>query len=129
MNLLIDTHALIWFITEDSLLPLETKAIIENTNNVCYVSIASLWEMAIKYSLGRLNLFSDLENIFKIIERSGFELLPVTPSHILTNSRLDFYHQDPFDRIIIAQAICEDLKIVSKDNQFQNYDVSIIWNK
>lgn len=92
MNLLIDTHALIWFITEDSFLPVETKRIIENRDNVCYVSLASLWEMAIKYSLGRLNLSSDLENIFKIIERSGFELLPVTPSHILTNSRLQFHH-------------------------------------
>jgi PIN domain nuclease of toxin-antitoxin system len=128
MNLLIDTHAVIWFITEDSKLPLKTKKIIENTENNCFVSIATYWEIAIKHSLGRLNLDSELENIFRIIEKTGFEILPITTNQILINARLPQHHQDPFDRIIIAQAIQDDLRIVSKDGQFKNYQVSLIWD-
>jgi PIN domain nuclease of toxin-antitoxin system len=127
MNLLIDTHAVIWFITEDSKLPLKTKKIIENTENNCFVSIATYWEIAIKHSLGRLNLDSELENIFRIIEKTGFEILPITTNQILINAGLPHHHQDPFDRIIIAQAIQDDLKIVSTDGQFKNYQVSLIW--
>jgi PIN domain nuclease of toxin-antitoxin system len=129
MDLLIDTHAVIWFITEDSKLPLKTKRIIEDSKNNCFVSVASYWEIAIKYSLDRLDLGSDLENIFRIIEKTGFELLPITTNQILINSTLPHHHNDPFDRIIIAQAIYENLKIVSKDGQFENYNVSLIWNK
>jgi PIN domain nuclease of toxin-antitoxin system len=127
MNLLIDTHAVIWFITEDSKLPLKTKKIIENTENNCFVSIATYWEIAIKHSLGRLNLDSELENIFRIIEKTGFEILPITTNQILINAGLPHHHQDPFDRIIIAQAIQDDLKIVTTDGQFKNYQVSLIW--
>lgn len=129
MDLLIDTHAVIWFITEDSKLPLKTKKIIENSENTCFVSIATYWEIAIKHSLGRLNLNSDLEGIFQIIENTGFELLPITINQILINSGLEHHHHDPFDRMIIAQAICENLKIVTKDDYFRNYSVSLIWNK
>lgn len=128
MDLLLDTHAVIWFITEDSLLPLKTKKIIENVENNCYVSIATFWEIAIKHSLGRLNLKTNLENLFQLILTSGFTILPITLNQILENSSLPFHHNDPFDRIIISQALCEDLKIVSKDGQFKNYKVSLIWN-
>jgi len=128
MDLLLDTHAVIWFITEDSLLPLKTKKIIENVENNCYVSIATFWEIAIKHSLGRLNLKTNLENLFQLILTSGFTILPITLNQILENSSLPFHHNDPFDRIIISQALCEDLKIVSKDGQFKKYKVSLIWN-
>lgn len=84
MNLLIDTHAVIWFITKDSRLPDATLRLIESPDNYCFVSIASLWEMAIKYSLGRLNLNGELEKIFNIISETGFELLPITTTHILS---------------------------------------------
>jgi PIN domain nuclease of toxin-antitoxin system len=129
MNLLIDTHAVIWFITEDSDLPLKTKKIIESPVNNCFVSIASYWEIAIKYSLGRLNLNSKLESIFQIIENTGFELLPLTTNQILINAGLPFHHNDPFDRIIIAQAIYENLEIVSRDDQFEKYNVPMVWKK
>jgi PIN domain nuclease of toxin-antitoxin system len=128
MNLLVDTHALIWFITDDKHLPLRIKQILEDRKNECYVSIATYWELAIKYSLGRLELKTTLESIFDIIENTGFEALPITPKHILENSALEFYHQDPFDRIIIAQAFIEELTIVSKDKQFKRYKVPMIWN-
>jgi PIN domain nuclease of toxin-antitoxin system len=127
MDLLIDTHAVIWFITEDSKLPLKTKKIIENSENTCFVSIATYWEIAIKHSLGRLNLNSDLENIFRIIENTGFELLPITINQILINSGLEHHHHDPFDRIIISQAITEKLAIITKDRFFKEYNVKVIW--
>jgi len=129
MNILLDTHALIWFITEDSKLPLASKKLIEDPKNSCFVSIATYWEMSIKYSLDRLNLKDSLERIFEIIEESGFELLPITSSHILTVSKLAFHHRDPFDRMIIGQAINEGMKIMSKDAQFESYSSETIWEK
>jgi len=127
MNLLIDTHAVIWFITKDSRLPDTTLRLIESPDNNCFVSIASLWEMAIKFSLGRLNLNAELDKVFNIISETGFELLPITTTQILLNAELPFHHSDPFDRILIAQAIAENLKIVSKDGQFQNYPINLVW--
>lgn len=129
MNLLVDTHAMIWFITNDGSLPLKIKSLIKDAKNKCYVSIASYWEIGIKYSLGRIYLESDLERIFQIIEESGFVLLPVTPEHILENTKLDFHHRNPFDRIIIAQAIKENLSVITKDEQFRNYPAKVIWEK
>ncbi len=129
MNLLIDTHALIWFITDNDKLPLKTKQIIENKENNCYVSIATYWEIGIKNSIGRLDLKSDLEEIFQIIEETGFETLPITTNQILKNANLEFHHQYPFDRIIIAQSLTEKMTIITKDRQFENYNVPIIWKK
>lgn len=129
MDILIDTHAVIWFITEDKKLPLKTKQIIENIENNCFVSIATYWEIAIKHSLGRLDLNSDLERIFQIIEETEFEILPITINRILKNAKLEYHHHDPFDRIIIAQAIYENLSIITKDEQFKNYEVPLIWKK
>jgi PIN domain nuclease of toxin-antitoxin system len=108
---------------------LKTKQIIEDTENNCFVSIATFWEIAIKHSLNRLNLKSDLENIFQIIEKTGFEILPITTNQILLNAGLPYHHQDPFDRIIIAQAILENLKIVSKDGYFEKYQVQLLWDR
>lgn len=104
MKLLIDTHVAIWFITEDKQLPNKVKTLIEDCTNECFVSIASLWEMGIKYSLGKLDLKADLEKIFELKDQSGLTVMPITLAHILTNSILDFHHRDPFDRLIIAQA-------------------------
>ena len=129
MNLLIDTHALIWFITDNDKLPLKTKQIIENKENNCYVSIATYWEIGIKNSIGRLDLNSDLETIFQIIEETGFETLPITTNQILRNANLEFHHQDPFDRIIIAQSLTEKMTIITRDSQFEDYNVPIIWKK
>ncbi|MCA1752806.1 MAG: type II toxin-antitoxin system VapC family toxin [Flavobacteriales bacterium] len=86
MKLLIDTHAVIWFITEDKELPRKVKSIIEDRENSCYVSIASLWEMGIKYALGRLELKPNLKKIFELIDDSGITILPITSAHILRGS-------------------------------------------
>lgn len=127
MDFLVDTHAIIWFITDDEKLPQNVKETIQRKENNCYASIVSFWEIGIKYSLGRLILNSDIDAIFQIIEDSGFEILPVSPKHIVTNTNLPFHHQDPFDRLLIAQALTENLILLSKDHQFSNYDVSLFW--
>ncbi|MFP4289262.1 MAG: type II toxin-antitoxin system VapC family toxin [Bacteroidales bacterium] len=129
MNLLVDTHALIWFITDDAKLPNAVRQIMEDSQNYCFVSIATYWEIGIKHSIGRLDLKADLETIFQIIEETGFETLPITVSQILQNTILEFFHQDPFDRIIIAQSITEKMTVITKDNQFQQYGIPIIWKK
>lgn len=129
MNILLDTHAVIWFITEDSKLPSASQKMIEDPKNNCFVSVATHWEMSIKYSLDRLNLQHSLESIFDIIAESGFEILPITSSHILTVSTLPFHHRDPFDRMIIGQAIHEGMKIMSKDAQFAHYTSELIWEQ
>lgn len=128
MNILIDTHALIWFITNDNKLSVKNKAFIEDLENIFFVSIASYWEIAIKYSLGRLELKDNLHHIFEIIENKSFNILPITKIHILQLASLEFHHQDPFDRLMIAQAIVEDLTILSKDQYFYKYDVKLLWN-
>ena len=129
MNLLLDTHAVIWFITDDLKLPRKTRILLEDNSNNCFISIATLWEIAIKNSLGRLELHAELNEIFGIIDKTGFELLPITASHILANANLPHHHHDPFDRIIIAQSIEENLLVVTKDEKFGNYDASIAWRR
>lgn len=127
MNLLLDTHAVIWFITEDEQLPRKSKLLIEDKGNACFVSIASLWEMGIKHSLGKLDLKEDIQIIFDLIDQSELILLPITTTHILTSTFLPFQHRDPFDRLLIAQAKTEGLTIIIKDNAFKHYEASLIW--
>jgi len=127
MNLLLDTHVAIWFITDDKNLPSTIKKVIENSLNNCFISIASFWELSIKYSLGKLEIDNSLEEIFNTFEESGFETLPINKADILESARLPFYHRDPFDRIIIAQSASYKLKIITKDAQFNNYPIQLLW--
>lgn len=129
MNYLIDTHVLIWYITDNENLPLKIKKLIEKDNSICYVSIASLWEIAIKYSIGRLDLKGEIGLIFQLIEESGFEILPISINHILRNSNLEFHHNDPFDRLLISQSIHEKLTLISKDQEFSKYNIPVFWIK
>lgn len=127
MKYLLDTHTIIWFITDDDKLSSSSKQEIENINNTCLISIASLWEMQIKHTLGRLELKTNLTEIFSLINKSLIEILPIIPSHIIENSKLSFHHYDPFDRLIIAQAQFENLSIITKDETFKKYNVKVRW--
>jgi PIN domain nuclease of toxin-antitoxin system len=93
------------------------------------VSIASLWEMTIKMSLGKLNVSCDIEEMIERVYRNGFEILPILPNHIIKLSTLEFVHRDPFDRIIISQSLSEDLPVVSSDKIFDGYGVRRKWEK
>ncbi|MEO6589641.1 MAG: type II toxin-antitoxin system VapC family toxin [Pyrinomonadaceae bacterium] len=126
MHLLIDTHILIWFLEGNKLLSKTRRQIVADSQNNIFVSIACLWEMAIKISIGKLTLAKPLADVIKQIEIEGFEILPVLPEHTLQVSTLPFHHRDPFDRIIIAQAQIENLAVMTDDKDFADYGVKIL---
>ncbi len=124
---LLDTHTLIWFIEGSKELSQTARQTIEIENADNYVSIASLWEIAIKVSLGKLELKTPFNQIDRQITQNGFEILPVTFEDTLIVSALPFHHRDPFDRISIAQAITNKLTIISNDGLFSSYTTKVIW--
>ncbi len=127
MDLLLDTHALIWFLNGDKQLPEKSIRLIKNLEIRCYVSIASIWEIAIKLSLKKLELNDSFEEISKNMKLYEIELLPITFEHIQKLLTLEFFHNDPFDRIIISQGLVENLTIVTKDENFSKYHVKTVW--
>jgi len=127
MELLLDTHALIWFLNGDKQLPEKSIKLINNLNIRCHVSIASIWEIAIKLSLKKLELNDKFEEISKNIRQYEIELLPITFEHIQKLLTLKFHQNDPFDRIIISQGLVEKLTIVTKDENFPKYNVKTVW--
>ena len=125
MNLILDTHTFMWFVNGDKNLTIKARTTIENPSNFGYISIAILWEMAIKISLGKLEIKYPFEQVLTQIYENGFEILPIAFEHTLVISELEFYHRDPFDRLIIAQAMTEKMTIVSKDESFDDYEESV----
>ncbi len=126
MIYLIDTHALIWFLSNSKQLSKKALEAIENENVV--VSIASLWEISLKISLGKLKLAQPFAEVFpKQLEINSIEILPIAIEHLKLVSELEYFHRDPFDRLIIVQAISEGMTLISKDSVFQKYDVDLLW--
>lgn len=117
MDYILDTHTFIWFINGEELSS-NLVAKIKNLDNSCYISIASLWEIAIKTSLGKLTLRSDFGSIKDFLFNNNIEILPVTFDHIQQLIKLPVHHNDPFDRVIIAQGITENITILTKDKNF-----------
>jgi PIN domain nuclease of toxin-antitoxin system len=126
MKYLLDTHILIWALEDNERLSIDARKIIDDENNAIFISIASIWEMAIKISRGKLVLSKTLEDIIESLEKQNVYLLTIQPSHILKLLDLPFHHNDPFDRIIIAQGIVEDFIVVTNDGFFKCYDVPIL---
>ncbi len=125
-ELLLDTHTLIWFSENDRNLSSALKEQIESADFV-YVSIASLWEIAIKISLGKLALQADYADIEAQLPAAGILLLPISFADTVRVCNLPFHHRDPFDRILIAQAIERSLVLVSRDRVFTAYPVRQLW--
>lgn len=121
MKILLDTNALIWFANGDEKLSPKAIESIENPENEKFVSVASIWEIAIKKSIGKLQFQFDLKDLVDIIERNGFILLNIVSAHAIAVEVLPFIHRDPFDRIIFAQSLIEDMKLISIDKIFDNY--------
>src|SRR5207244_1068951 len=112
-----DTHAFLWFIAGDASLSSKGRALIENEANDKLVSIVSLWEIAIKNSLGKLPLAKPFEQLMpEQLQRNGFEVLGLTVAHTARLAQLSFHHRDPFDRMLVAQCQVENLPLVSGDD-------------
>ena len=132
MKFLIDTHTFIWFTEGSTELSAVSRGILEDMSNDFYISISSLWEMSIKVGLGKLTLkVGDYAKVIDLVNENGFQMLGINFSHTLENTKLPLHHRDPFDRIIIAQAIVENMDIISKDAIFDDYlsdkSVKRIW--
>ncbi|RMG42868.1 MAG: type II toxin-antitoxin system VapC family toxin [Methanobacteriota archaeon] len=132
MKCLLDTHALLWALFDESKIPSKTKAILENPDHEVYVSIISYWEISLKYSLGKLELRGiSPEELLQTAEQIGFETLPLKPEEAISFYRLPRdSHKDPFDRLIIWQAINRKLTLISKDISLRDYKkigLKLLW--
>lgn len=128
MNLLLDTHAFLWFIKNDASLSLRARGLIEETENKRLLSIVSLWEIAIKASLGKIVLKLPFDALMpRQLQENDIDLLPIALPHLGLVERLPFHHRDLFDRLIIAQSLVENLPLVSIDSQFDKYGVQRLW--
>jgi PIN domain nuclease of toxin-antitoxin system len=127
MQLLIDTQAILWFQSSDIKLSNKVRDLIIDKGNACFISIASLWEIAIKINLNKLTIGIPFENFPEYLINSGFEILDLKFSHLKALSGLNNHHKDPFDRLLISQALSEDMTIITADQHFLAYPPRVIW--
>ena len=128
MRALLDTHALLWWLSDDPALTRAARKVIAETRNTLIVSAASAWEIAIKVRLGKLPTATDLAADFSaLIEREGFQSLAISAEHGIRAGLLPGPHKDPFDRMLIAQAQAENIPIVSNETSFESYGVRRLW--
>ena len=128
MNAILDAHALLWFFAGSSKLSAKALACIQDPQNTLFVSPSTLWEISIKDALGKLTLPESFEQLFPArLDASNILMLPILVSHLHEHRRLPFHHSDPFDRLIIAQALADDVTVVSCDPEFSAYGVKLLW--
>ena len=128
MKLLLDTHAFLWWITDDPQLSSKARELISDSHNTIYWSAASSWEVSIKYALGRLPLPETPEQFLPVeLGNNRIESLSVIDAHAFQAGYLPRHHRDPFDRMLVAQAQVESLVILSNDRKLVHYDVDINW--
>lgn len=128
MRILLDTHTFIWFIIDDPRLSEYSARLIEDTSNDVFVSVATLWEMAIKVSLGKLHLEKTFDQLIPSqLQVNKFTILPVEINHLHQLVSLPWHHRDPFDRLMIAQSMTESLPILSRDPAFDYYGIRRLW--
>jgi PIN domain nuclease of toxin-antitoxin system len=121
MQYLIDTHTFLWFVGNAKELSQTAKKIIEAEQNEIFISIASLWEISIKTAIGKLTIKGKYESVMDDLNDNAIEILPINFAHTVEQNRLPFLHRDPFDRIIISQAMVENLIFISADAIFDDY--------
>jgi PIN domain nuclease of toxin-antitoxin system len=128
MRVLLDTHALLWIVTDSPHLSDSARKAAANPEVVKLVSIASLWEIAIKVRLKKLDLGMEFETLVGVIEGQTLAVfLQITPAHIVRLRHLGMHHRDPFDRMLVAQALAENLTLISADTSFDPYGVQRLW--
>lgn len=128
MILLLDTHVLLWFLKDDLQLSSTAKSLIEDAANRKIVSVASCWEIAIKAGLGKLKLDESAGTLLaREVARNSFDLLPINLAHATAVETLPPHHKDPFDRLLVVQAMAEGASIVSSDAQLDAYGIARLW--
>ena len=128
VRLLLDTHALRWWLIKSPLLPVSTENLLRSRQNTVSVSAASAWEMATKVRLGKLDVAAEVvENFMFYLAREEFDVIPVTVEHGIRAGLLPGPHKDPFDRMLIAQALAENVPLVSNDRALDGYGVKRLW--
>lgn len=128
MKFVADTHAFLWFVTDSPQLSANAKSLLESPNSDRLLSVASIWEIAIKASIGKLSFDKPLEQFLpEQVALNYFQLLDISMPHVLRVAALPFHHRDPFDRMIIAQALAEGLPILSNDVALDAYGITRLW--
>ena len=128
MKLLIDTHTALWLFNEHEKISSPARDCLLNEESELYISIASAWEIAIKHSLGKLTEFPGGVRLFlSAINENPIEIIPILPEYVEKVEVLKYIHSDPFDRIIISTALCEDMAILTADENIHKYNVKCVW--
>ena len=128
MKILLDTHTFIWFVTDSSRLSITAKALIEDEYNEKLLSIASIWEMGIKHSIGKLSFELPFMTFVELqMQQNSMEILNIRIEHSDVVANLPLHHRDPFDRLIVSQAMVEQLPIVGVDKAFDSYAIRRLW--
>lgn len=124
MKVLLDTHTLLWWLDDHASLSRLVRNLLKKSDTVVFVSAASIWEISIKTSLGKLTV---PDNYREKAAQSNFLPLPISFEHAAAVAVLPYHHTDPFDHMLIAQATVEQLTIISRDQRFKQYDVQVVW--
>lgn len=128
MRYLLDTHSFLWFIAGDEQMSEKARDLIEDVENDICLSVGSLWEMSIKISLGKLTISGPFAEIIpRQIEQNSIDLMPIAMQDMSRLVDLPFHHRDPFDRLIIVQAITRNVPVIGNDAEFSNYPVDLVW--
>jgi PIN domain nuclease of toxin-antitoxin system len=129
MRVLIDTHVFLWWVEGNRALPAKARQAIADQENECLISLASVWELAIKANLGKLKLAMPVQRyVVEHLAANAFSLCDIRITHIGLVESLPRHHGDPFDRLLIAQALVEELPIITADSVFRKYGVKRIWS-
>lgn len=131
MKLLLDTHTFLWYYSGHSELNENIKQLLSSSQNEFWISMVSFWEISIKHSIGKLDLDKSFEEFCQDVMKQGFQVLPLELVHFVKANQLPFHHRDPFDRVLVSQALSEEMNFVSKDIlldlYFENENCSRIW--
>ncbi len=127
MSYLLDTHTLIWYLESNPKLSTGVLEILEKKDSICFVSMASLWEIAIKSSLGRMEQAFHPENLEEVLMVFEIPILPIQLPHLQTLMQLPMHHNDPFDRLLLAQAQTENMVFLSRDDRCKKYGIEMVW--
>ena len=128
MKYLLDTHVLLWILTDDHRLSNNVKDSYLDKKNIILLSLASIWEMSIKSSLNKLEIKSSMETfVEQHVINNNIQILNILPQHLYPLEKLPFHHRDPFDRLIISQAIYENMPVITSDKNFDLYSVKRVW--